>query len=87
MTPRTVKVAISLPAEKFRQVERMRKERKLSRSAAIAEALSRWIDDSESAKKIRAYVEGYRRRPEAQNELRTLATLGAQVLAAEEWKD
>lgn len=86
MPTKTVKVAISLPREEYRQVEKVRKQFRLSRSAVIAEALRYWVASGHEQKKIRAYVEGYRRSPETVREQKAFESLAAEALADEEWK-
>lgn len=61
----TVKVAVSLPKEAFRLVERRRRHLKLSRSAAVARAIAEWLHASEDDQRVRRYVEGYHRHPES----------------------
>lgn len=87
MPAKTVKVAISLPLKEYRQVEKVRKRLRISRSAVISEALKRWIAASHEQEKIRAYVEGYRRSPETVLEQRPFESLAGEILAAEEWKE
>ena len=87
MPVKTVKVAVSLPLEAFRQVEKVRKQLRLSRSAVISGALNRWLAVSHEQEKIRAYVEGYRRSPETAREQKLFESLAGEVLAAEEWKE
>ncbi len=87
MPVKTVKVAVSLPLEAYRQVEKARKQLRLSRSAVISEALKHWIAAGHKQEKIRAYLEGYRRSPEAAREQKLFESLAAEVLAAEEWKE
>lgn len=60
----TAKVAISMPQETFRSIERARRKLKLGRSEAVVEALRAWLKQQEEAEMIRQYVEGYRRHPE-----------------------
>ena len=87
MPIKTVKVAISLPLEEYRQVEKARKKLQISRSAVISEALKCWIARGYEQEKIRAYVEGYQRTPETDSEQKPFESLTTEVLAAEEWKE
>ena len=87
MPAKTVKVAVSLPLEAYRQVEKARKHLRLSRSAIISKALKSWIAAGHEQEKIRAYVEGYRQSPETAREQKLFESLAAEVLAAEEWKE
>jgi metal-responsive CopG/Arc/MetJ family transcriptional regulator len=65
----THKVAISISDHVFRRLERVRRARKLSRSAAIQGAVDRWLESEERSAEARAYVEGYRRVPEKLREI------------------
>lgn len=87
MPRKTVKVAVSLPKEVYREAENSRKRFHLSRSALVSEAIKRWIAASREQEKIRAYVEGYRRSPETAREQKEFEALTGEVLAAEEWKE
>ncbi len=87
MPPKTVKVAVSLPAREFQRVETLRKKRHLSRSAAISEALRCWIGESTTRAKVEAYVAGYQRQPETADERAISAKLGGAALAAEDWEE
>lgn len=87
MPAKTVKVAVSLPLEEYRQIEKVRKRLRLSRSAIISEAIKRWSAAGREQEKIRTYVEGYRRFPETTRELKPFESLTGEVLAAEVWKE
>jgi metal-responsive CopG/Arc/MetJ family transcriptional regulator len=60
----TQKVAISMQDGVFRRLERVRRARKLSRSAAIEGAVDRWLGEQEQSAAAKEYEEGYRRTPE-----------------------
>ncbi len=60
----TAKVAISIPKDIFRMVEEARRELKVPRSTAIVEALDSWLKRRAEERRIRQYIEGYRRHPE-----------------------
>jgi metal-responsive CopG/Arc/MetJ family transcriptional regulator len=87
MPAKTVKVTVSLPLREYRQVEKVRKERRISRSAVVSEALKEWMAASHEQEKIRAYVEGYRQFPESAREQKLFESLASRVLAGEEWKE
>ena len=81
----TIKVAVSLPKEQFRRIEKRRRLLKVSRSAAVREALSGWLRSLEEQEAVRAYIEGYRRRPESRKNLRAMQQASAEALAHEAW--
>lgn len=64
------KVAISIPRELYRAVERTRRRRGQSRSAAVQEALRHWLDHQVQQAMVREYETGYRRKPEGRREVR-----------------
>ena len=63
------KIALSLPDALFREVERMRKRRKTTRSALVQEALRLWLRQQAEASLVREWEEGYRRLPESTAEI------------------
>jgi len=71
----TAKVAVSVPTDLFRAGEGVRKRTGQSRSAVLREALRQWLANHPHAEEVRAYREGYRRRPEGRRE--TVATIAA----------
>jgi metal-responsive CopG/Arc/MetJ family transcriptional regulator len=58
------KVAMSMPDEMFRSLERTRVPKALSRSAAMQQALAAWLADARQQKRAADYLEAYRRVPE-----------------------
>jgi len=87
MAIRTVKVAVSLPKEQFEQLERLRKQLKLSRSALVSQAIRQFLKIHREEEDIRRYIEGYRKYPETEEELAEAAALARLALAAEEWEE
>ena len=64
----------------LRRLERARRQRGLSRSAAIQQAVDAWLGVAEATRKRREYVEGYRRAPE--DAASTKAWMAAQAWSA-----
>jgi hypothetical protein len=83
---KTVKVAITLPMATFRSIERVRRKRKMSRSAVILEALGTWRSTPRYQRLVRHYVEGYLRKPESREELEPFVSAQADVLAKDSWE-
>lgn len=79
------KVAVSIPADLYRAVERVRKRRRKSRSAVVQDALRNWLRLEAEAALVREYEEGYRRKPESRPEVKAADAAAARVLAATEW--
>ncbi len=79
------KVAVSLPPELYRAVERARKKRGQTRSAAMQDALWAWLRQQEQVVLIREYEAGYRRHPESHREVKAAEAAATRLLAAEDW--
>ena len=67
------KVAISIPADTLRLLERARIRLRKTRSAAVTEAIERWLAAEEVSEDDRRYVEGYLRHPEPSAEVASVA--------------
>ena len=57
------KVAVSIPSDLYRAVERARKRHGMTRSAVMQDALRHWLRHEVEMVLVREYEEGYRRRP------------------------
>ncbi len=68
-----VKIAITVPAETFAAVERVRRRMGKSRSAAVSLALEEWLRSVDLSDADQRYIEGYRRQPEDLDEIAALA--------------
>jgi Arc/MetJ-type ribon-helix-helix transcriptional regulator len=80
------KIAVSIPSDLLRRVERLRRSAGKRRSTAVQEALALWADRESRESDRRRYIEGYRRCPETEAEVRRAARAGAEALAAEPWE-
>ena len=80
------KIAISLPIENLKRIEKVRKELGIQRSALIDMAVEFWLENMEKHKLIKQYEEGYRNHPESVNELKVLEKLSADAFIEEGWK-
>ncbi len=79
------KVAMSIPPDLFRAVERARRKDGRSRSAVLQEALRFWLEQQRQAALIRAYEAGYRRQPETKREIRAAEAAAVRLLSTQEW--
>lgn len=79
------KVAISLPPDLYRAVERARKKQGQSRSAFLQDAVRHWLEQRQKAGQIQQYIEGYRRMPETRREIEEAEVSSRDMFAAEEW--
>jgi metal-responsive CopG/Arc/MetJ family transcriptional regulator len=80
------KIAISLPEDQARAIERIRKKRKIPRSRVIQQAIAHYLSEETEHAAVRQYEEGYRRMPEDPAEAEAYARLAAEVLELESWK-
>lgn len=85
MSKAATKVAISIPGELYRVLERVRRARGKTRSAAIQEALKYWLDHEAQRALVREYEAGYRRKPEGRREVKAAQAAAVRLLAAEDW--
>jgi len=85
MSGMSVKIAVSLPREAYRAMEVVRRRRKITRSALVAEALEQWLSALERAEEVRRYVEAYTRMPETAEEIAVSRQLWEVASANEEW--
>lgn len=67
--PRSVKIAVTVPAELHRAVESACKRHARSQSGIIQEALRHWLRHQAQAECVREYEAGYRRKPEGKREI------------------
>lgn len=81
----TAKVAISIPNEIFRLVERRRRALKMTRSHAVVEALKTWLKKYQEEVIIKQYIEGYKKHPESEAESKAWTQLAAQAFSKEPW--
>ncbi|MBI4353611.1 MAG: ribbon-helix-helix protein, CopG family [Candidatus Omnitrophica bacterium] len=81
----TAKVAISMPQETFRSIERARRKLKLSRSEAVVDALRAWLAQQQEQARVRQYIEGYQRHPESRREARAWTQLATPVFRQDPW--
>ncbi len=81
----SVKFAISLPDEDFREIEALRKARGMGRSQFLLLALRFWKEARERDRMVREYEEGYRRVPENLPELEAWERVSATAFGTEEW--
>jgi hypothetical protein len=68
-----VKIAITVPAATLAEVERVRRRMGKTRSAVVSLALEEWLRSVDLSDADRRYIEGYRRRPEAIDEVAAVA--------------
>ena len=79
------KVAVSIPDDLYRAVERARKKLRKSRSAIMQDALRYWLRHQAGVALVREYEAGYRRRPETRREVRAAEAAAVRLLGGEDW--
>lgn len=80
----SAKIAISLPSDLMHRVEQLRQETGETRSAFIRRMLELAFQQRERDRQIRAYVDGYQKQPEGDDEI-TEAESNALILGQEPW--
>jgi metal-responsive CopG/Arc/MetJ family transcriptional regulator len=83
---KSAKIAISLPLELARRVERLRKETGESRSAMFRKAVERIFEEQEQAKRRAAYIEGYRKYPDSPDEMTLPISMVSEIIAKDPWE-
>lgn len=81
-----IKIAITIPEDQARAIERMRRSQRIPRSRVIQQALEFYLSARARQEAIRAYERGYRRKPEPAAEAEAAAKAAAEVLGKENWK-
>ncbi len=80
----TKKVAISMPAPMFRDMERARKRKASDRSLWVQEAISERLRREQHEADVAAYIRGYELHPETEEEI---AEAEAWLRASPVWDD
>jgi len=83
--PQSRKIAISLPGELMKKVEKQRKKTGESRSAFIRRALEARFERSERDALEERYVRGYLEHPETAEEVAEVEAMAAEVFDRESW--
>jgi Arc/MetJ-type ribon-helix-helix transcriptional regulator len=79
------KIAISIPDDLYRAVERARRATGLSRSAVIQGSLRLWLERRARDAAVREYVAGYRAKPEGRREVKAAEAAAVRLLSTEDW--
>jgi metal-responsive CopG/Arc/MetJ family transcriptional regulator len=82
----SVKIAISLPRQLVRLMERERKRTGETRSALVRRAVRRLFQDQEHMLQVSEYVEGYRAQPETEEEIAAAEAEAAELFSREPWE-
>jgi len=82
---RSTKVAISLPENVLKAIEKERKARGESRSEFFRRAAERLLKQEQESKAVETYIRGYCTMPESTEEVKAVHRAGVAVLAEEPW--
>ena len=85
MNGKTAKIAVSLPRETLDQVEKIRLQLGLARSAAVDQALKLWVREREESELEERYVKGYAKKPERVSEVEPFFRAGLSSFTPEDW--
>ena len=83
---KAVKIAISLPAEVLEAAEQERKVRGESRSQFFFKAVKTFIHRVWEQEAVERYVQGYREKPETDEEVAAIHQASSAVLGQEPWE-
>jgi metal-responsive CopG/Arc/MetJ family transcriptional regulator len=81
----SAKVAVSIPGDLYRAVEKARKRIGKSRSAILQDAIRLWLKQQEEVALVQRYETGYRARPEGRGEVEAAQAAAVRLLASTEW--
>ena len=79
------KIAVTIPDEQMRTLERVRRQRRLPRSRIVQHALGYYFAQTGLAEDVKAYEENYRRKPERVADAQSYARAAAEFLESEDW--
>lgn len=83
---RTSKIAISLPENLLKEVEREREQSGESRSEFFRRAVEKLLKQEREAEADRNYIRAYREMPETEEEIEAMDKIGRETLAQEKWE-
>jgi metal-responsive CopG/Arc/MetJ family transcriptional regulator len=82
---KSAKVAISLPENILKAIEKERKIRGESRSEFFRRAVEKYLKQERESKEVEAYIQGYTALPESVEEVEAFTQLGINILSEESW--
>ena len=78
------KFAVSLPNDEFQEIEQIRENMGVGRSAIIRQAVHFWLEQRKKNQKIRLYEKGYKKIPEKIEEFQILEMVQMGTFNSEE---
>jgi len=82
---KSVKFAVSIPTNEFKELETIRRRKGLTRSKFIREVIHHWREEQEKEKLVRRYEEGYKRVPENLMNIEAWEKASLNVFSQEKW--
>ncbi|UCD08943.1 MAG: ribbon-helix-helix protein, CopG family [Dehalococcoidales bacterium] len=82
---KSTKVAISLPEDILKTIEKERKARGESRSEFFRRAIDKYLKQEKESKDVEEYIHGYTTLPESTEEVEGIHQAGMKILAEESW--
>ncbi len=82
---KSVKIAISIPQEDFRELEIHRDKEGISRSRFVLKTFRFWREEKEKERLVNIYLEGYKRLPENSKESEVWEKASSDVFSQGEW--
>ncbi len=79
------KVAISIPEDILKVIEKERKVRGESRSEFFRRAVENYLKQGKESKEVEAYVRGYTAIPESTEEVKIIHQASVVILTEEQW--
>lgn len=79
----TVRLTVSIPRKEFKRIEEEKKKKGLTRSALVQEIIKFFFTREEEEKKIKRYIEGYKKIPEDTSYIKSLESVQAEIFNRE----
>jgi len=86
MPNNTVKIAISLPKQEYKLLEKIRHRLGISRSAMIDKAVCFWLKRRQDEELVKKYEDSYRKRPENVSEIMGWEKAGMEAVEEGGWR-
>lgn len=82
---KSVKFAVSIPWEDFKQLEAIRRKAGLSRSGFLLATFRAWKEARQKERLVRDYENGYRQKPEDASIAEAMAATSVESIPEEDW--
>jgi len=82
---KSIKFAVSIPWEEFKELEAIRRKAGLSRSGFLLVTFRTWKEARERKRLAKEYENGYRQKPEDASMAEAMADTSAESMREEDW--